>query len=107
MVVGLEAFEVNKIRPRRGGVATRVTARMTPLPGRTVFPLNRRVNTPTGPMITGNSGIGINALVTRTNNFIDTPVCDSMSKAIFGMSASVSTANCHGPYVVVGMRNSR
>lgn len=105
MAIG--AFEVNKMRPTRGGLSTNGTVRALTLPGRTMFPLSRRVNTPTATVIGGNSIIGMNAGVTRTNNFISTTVFSSMSNGIGGMSTMVSTDNCHGPTVFVSISNSR
>lgn len=103
----LGAFSVNKIRPRRGGLSTRRPVVGTRVPTGTTVLLKRRVNTPTGPVITGNSIIGINAGVTRPNNFMSTTVRSSIDKGITGVSAVISTDNCTGPTVFVSMRKSR
>ncbi len=98
---------MNKIRPSRGGLSTSYPVGSTKLPGRTIFSLCRRVNTPTGTIMTGNSRIGMNAMLTRTRNFMSYPIRSSMSKGIDGISTVMSTDNCHHPTVFVSMRNSR
>lgn len=103
----LGAFSVNKIRPRRGGLSTRRPVVATRIPTGTIVLLNRRVNTPTGPIITGKSIMGMNAQVTRPTNFISTTVRSSIDNGITGVSAVISTDNCTGPTVFVSIRNSR
>lgn len=103
----LGAFSVNNIRPRRGGLSTRRPVVATRIPSGTMVLLNRRVNTPTGPIITGNSIIGINAGVTRPTNFISTTVRSSIDKGMAGVSSVISTDNCTGPTVFVSIRKSR
>ncbi len=82
---------MNKIRPRSSGLSTSRTVERVTLPRRTMVPLDRRVNTPTAPMIRGNSRIIIKRLVTGTANFVDTGVRSPFDKAVRGVSGTISS----------------
>ncbi len=81
----------------RLGAATRCRAIVVPPIDRVILPLSRRVNGPTGPIMGISRRIFINALITRTSNFMDTGVRSDISNAIGTVaSGSVVVASSKG-----------
>lgn len=96
----------NKVRPSSKGhfSGSRPVEPMMPR-NRLICPLSRRVKTPTGPMIGGNSYILGKRLVTRTKKFMSSPVCSSISNGIGKLRRHFGPAKSRIRYVI--MRGSK
>lgn len=75
-----------------------VGVRTTP---RVIFPVDRRVNTPTIPAIGVNSEILIKVGVNRTTSFVSDPVFDSISNGMGVVRSHRAIANTVDGYVVI------